>query len=119
MRYLAAVLTTAFLFSCSSADAARPPSPEHPKVGCIAPTLRQSGSHEGKILPEIVIVTGETPIDDGARWIVLRAPDFDPKKWEPHSKEEIVFGARCKAGRDLQEMFDASRGDVEASRPPL
>lgn len=122
MRFALAALVSGFFVACSSAEAvAAPPSPQRPKVGCIVATLRQNGTHEGKILPEVVLVIGSTPIDDGARWIVLRAPDFNAKQWEPHSKEEILFGARCKAGAELQQMFDATRGDGAAAartRPP-
>jgi hypothetical protein len=104
--------------SCASSAPIDYGSPQHPKVGCFAPKASDSGRHEGKLLPEVIISIGLTPIDDSERVKVLRAPDFAPEKWEPHPKEEIVFGGRCRAGADLQQMFDASRGAGAAPIPP-
>lgn len=121
MQFQLAAIVAAFCFSCASAAPIDYGSPEHPKVGCFAPKTSDSAGHQGKLLPEVVISIGLTPIDDSERVKVLRAPDFNPEKWEPHPKEEIVFGGRCRAGADLQQMFDASRGDGEAAtrtRPP-
>lgn len=120
-RAVLAALIAAVLISCADAPSIDYGSPENPKVGCFVATPKQNATIAGKFQPEIVISIGLTSMEDGERVKVLRAPNFNPEKWEPHSKEELVFGARCRAGSDLQQMFDASRGDGEAAartRPP-
>jgi hypothetical protein len=119
MRFPLAAVVAAFCFSCASAAPIDYGSVEHPKAGCFIATPKQNATIAGKFQPEIVISIGLTELEDGERVKVLRAPDFNPDRWEPHLKEEVVFGARCRAGGDLQQMFDASRGGVDAaSKPP-
>jgi hypothetical protein len=119
MQVLLLAALAAFCVSCASAPIDYG-SPEHPKVGCFTATPKQNASIAGKFMPETVISIGLTSMEDGERVKVLRAPDFNPEKWEPHPKEEIVFGGRCRSGADLQQMFDATRGGDAATpnKPP-
>jgi hypothetical protein len=121
---LFAVAIVMGLCRCVSAPP-REASIEEPLTGCIMPTLRQSGAHEGKLLPEPVRMIGKTPIDDGHRWMVTRGPDFNPNKWEPHNDAALFpndpgaihFGAICGPEvKALDEIFSASRGDGAAAR---
>lgn len=114
LLYMAIAITIITLWHCATLPP--DPTPEHPLIGCIMPTLQQVSHSAGQPRPEVVKVIGETPIDDGKRWIVLRGPNFDPKKWEPHSKEEIVFGPRCGPEVDaFRNLFNASSGDMDAA----
>lgn len=71
------------------------PTPEHPRVGCIADSpfeSRQKHTVEGnRILPEMVRVIGVTSAEDGERWKVLRAGERDPRAWQPWEKSRIQF----------------------------
>jgi hypothetical protein len=80
------------------------PTPERPKVGCILPTMRQQGQVQGKLLPEVVRIIGVTSFEDGQRYKVLRAGEFDTARWQPWEREKIRFngcGMEVEAFRDL------------------
>lgn len=82
------------------------PAPDHPKFGCIYPTANQNARADGKLLPEIVRVIGVTSPEDGERWKVLRAGEYDPKKWQPWPKNAIRFtgcGVQMEAFREAAQ----------------
>lgn len=105
--WAAAVLVV--LIHCASGPSIQQdPTTERPKVGCILPTASQQARIAGRLLPETVLVIGVTSMEDGERWKVVRAPDFNHEEWEPHGREAIKFGSRCQVGSTL-DQFSAAR----------
>ena len=90
------------------------PTPERPWVGCIADSPfvpfvpRQKLSASGaRMLPEVVRVIGTTSIEDGERWKVLRAGEFNVKNWQPWAKGKIQFagcGPEAEAVREVMSF---------------
>lgn len=87
------------------------PTLEHPWVGCIADSplaiAQRPAPGGGRLLPEVVRVIGATSGEDGERWKVLRAGEFNPERWQPWEKEKIQFQG-CGAEADaVQQVFAA------------
>lgn len=78
-------------------------------VGCLLAPLSQQARFAGTLLPETVLWIGETPLEDGHRLMILRAPDWDPESWLPYEREAVTFGARCKIGGVSSIYGDASK----------
>ena len=93
---------------CGSARADPDPTPEKPKVGCLLATPDQQARVGGRILPETVLIIGTTSFEDGGRWKVVRAPDWNQEEWLPYANDAVHFGARCRIG-NVSSLVDASR----------
>lgn len=91
---IAALVWVIGLGGCASAIPPDP-TPERPRIACIAdsplPARQISKGSGNRLLPEIVRVIGVTTAEDGERWKVLRAGEFDPEKWQPWPKRKIQF----------------------------
>jgi hypothetical protein len=84
-----------------AAHTADDPTPEHPRIGCIPPTLRESGSRDGKLLPRIVRVIGTY---DAEHWKVLMPGVYDTTKWVPVPMTSVRYagcGVEAEAFRQL------------------
>jgi hypothetical protein len=97
------------LIHCSSALGPEPdPTPDRPRVACIAdsplPAMQLRKATGTRLLPEVVRVIGVTSGEDGERWKVLRAGEFDATQWQPWPKEKIQFtgcGPEADASREV------------------
>ena len=95
---LAAFCYVCALTGCAPAHDLATPTPEKPRVGCLLATQEQQAKVAGRLLPETVLVIGETPPEDGERWKVIRAPDWNPDEWLPYERTVVRFGAQCQTG---------------------
>jgi hypothetical protein len=128
-RAFTALLVALILLVCSfvaasllaltgCASVAPDPSPEHPRVACIARGLGQLNPLTGgKVMPEIVRLIGRTSPEDGERWMVVRGyynrqacvSDLMGAEcgWLPFHGDEIRIGAVC--GPEAQAFIQLDR----------
>lgn len=94
---------------CASGPPILAPTPEAPVVACIADrpfAMKQlNPGSGGRVLPEPIWLIGETALEDGARWKVIRGTylraqcagdlidNVDSCPWEPWPKDRIQVGA--------------------------
>jgi hypothetical protein len=91
----------AFDAAVVAAQTAADPTPKHPRVGCIPPTLRESGSVPGRLQPRIVRVIGTY---DAENWKVLMPGVYDTAKWVPVPMTSVRYvgcGVEAEAFRQL------------------
>lgn len=101
------VYLTALLLPVRCSSVPVEPSPENPRVACIAKTpfapFQKASPNGSRLLPEIVRVIGKTSPEDGERWKVVRGiyfadkcagelvNDLDSCEWLPFAQAEIQF----------------------------
>ena len=107
LNWPAYALVSISLLSCGSLPPKeRVCSPDHPCIGCVLPTMNQQSHVEGKLLPSIVRVIGQTSPEDGERWKVLKDGEQNPSRWVPMDQETVRFGAVCgMEARSFEDIF--------------
>jgi hypothetical protein len=127
---LVSIVIVVGIAGCASSRIASDPTPENPKVACLAdsplPAAQLSKRTGNRLVPEIVRLIGVTSAEDGERWMVVRGGFYDPAKcagpnvhdrskcdWQPWPKEKVQTigcGPEASAFKELQ------RASAEAQR---
>ena len=89
--------------SCASMPA--DPTPQRPRIGCVADSMAVQSSVPGKLMPRIVRVIGTYEHDD-SQWMVIFADEYNGH-WVPVDKRLVRFADCGREADAFRELFSA------------